>query len=546
MPNYTLSDTPAWKHLQAHYCEIKDLHMRDMFAQDADRFEHFSIRHGELLLDYSKNRFVPQTLPLLFGLARQAGLDSAIKAMFSGERINISEGRAVLHTALRRPVQQALYFDGKDVMPGVARVLDQMEVFCERVHSGDWTGYTGKPVEHIVNIGIGGSDLGSHMTIRALKPYWKPGLTPHMVANIDGSDITAALSVLNPETSLFVVASKTFSSRETMANARVARQWFLQGGAKETDIARHFVAVSTARERVRQFGIPSENMFEFWDWVGGRYSMWSAIGLPIALMVGMACFRELLAGAQQMDEHFQQTPFERNMPVVMAMLGVWYRNFFNAGSYAVLPYDHHLRMLPAYLQQADMESNGKSVSREGRRLDHHTGPVIWGKEGTNGQHAFFQAIHQGTQMIPADFVAPVNSHYYVEAGHGVHHNILLSNFIAQTEALMQGRDRQQAQQALSDQPELVPFCSFDGNRPSNSLLMDKLTPHNLGAVIALYEHKIFVQGVVWGINSFDQWGVELGKRLSAEIEPELAGAAARRKRDSSTEGLMRHIIQHRE
>ncbi len=547
MPTPLISDSPAWKALQTHYISIKDWHMRKLFADDAQRFERFSISQGQLLLDYSKNRMTLETRQLLLELADTAGLDVAIEAMFSGERINCTERRAVLHTALRNPARQGLYFDGRDVMPDIARVLDQMEAFCQRVHQADWCGYTGKPLQHIVNIGIGGSDLGSHMTIRALKPYWKPGLTPHMVANIDGSDVTAALSALDPETSLFVVASKTFTSRETMANAHVARQWFLQApGVKAADIAKHFVAVSCAREKVIEFGIDEANMFEFWDWVGGRYSMWSAIGLPIALMVGMDNFRQLLAGAHQMDEHFRATPFEQNMPVIMALLGVWYRNFFGAGSYAVLPYDHHLRMLPAYLQQADMESNGKQVRCDGSPVGYDTGPVIWGKEGTNGQHAFFQAIHQGTQLIPADFVAPVNSHYRVEAGQGEHHTILLSNFIAQTQALMRGREPARVEADLSAQPELVPHCSFPGNRPSNTIMMDKLTPHNLGALIALYEHKIFVQGVIWGINSFDQWGVELGKNLSAELEPELAGAPAARRRDSSTEGLIKHVLGQRE
>jgi len=521
--------------------------MRDLFAEDATRFERFSIQHGQLLLDYSKNRINTETCQLLLTLAAQTGLQAAIESMFNGQKINRSEGRAVLHTALRRPIDQPLLVDGTDVMPGVARVLQQMEVFCEQVHSGSWTGYSGKPIRHIVNIGIGGSDLGSHMSIRALRPYWKPGLTPHMVANIDGADVSAALAVLDPETSLFVVASKSFTSRETMANAYAARKWLLaMPGVTRLDIQKHFVAVSTAREKVLDFGIAESNMFEFWDWVGGRYSMWSAVGLPIALMVGMDNFRQMLAGAHSMDRHFREAPLARNMPVIMALLGIWYRDFFDASSYAILPYDHHLRMLPAYLQQADMESNGKGVTLDGKQVDCHTGPVIWGKEGTNGQHAFFQSIHQGTQMIPADFVAPLASHYPVEAGQGVHHNILLANFIAQTEALMQGRELQQVEAELGDRPELVPHCVFPGNRPSNTLMMDKLTPQNLGALIALYEHKIFTQGVIWNINSFDQWGVELGKRLAAEIEPELAGAPAVRKRDCSTEGLIRHVLGRRD
>ena len=486
--------------------------MRDLFFDDAKRFERFSIQHGQLLLDYSKNRINTETRELLLNLVEQVGLQTAIEEMFSGQKINRSEDRAVLHTALRRPADQPLLLDGVDVMPAVAGVLKQMEAFCEQVHSGNWTGYSGKPIRNIVNIGIGGSDLGSHMSIRALRPYWKPGLTPHMVANIDGADVSSVLAVLDPETSLFVVASKSFSSRETMANAHAARKWLLaMPGVTEQDIQKHFVAVSSAREKVRAFGIAESNMFEFWDWVGGRYSMWSAVGLPIALMVGMDNFRQMLIGAHDMDRHFREMPFERNMPVIMALLGVWYRDFFDAASYAILPYDHHLRMLPAYLQQADMESNGKGVTLDGKPVDCHTGPVIWGKEGTNGQHAFFQSIHQGTQMIPADFVAPLVSHYPVEAGQGVHHNILLANFIAQTEALMQGRTLAQVEAELGDTHERVSHYVFPGNRPSNTLIMDKLTPQNLGALIALYEHKIFTQGVIWNINSFDQWGRRIGQ-----------------------------------
>lgn len=546
MSKPSISQAPAWKALQAHYHEIKATHMRDMFAGDEGRFARFSIHHEQLLLDFSKNRITNETLSLLNALAEQAGLKPEIEAMYTGERINSSENRAVLHTALRNTQDQAVHVSSQDVMPGIVKVLDQMEQFCDQIHTTSRSGYTGKPIKHIVNIGIGGSDLGSHMTIRALRPYWKPGMVPHMIANIDGSDITAALSELDPQTSLFVVASKTFTSRETMANAHVARQWFLQApGTCEDDIGKHFVAVSTAGDKVLEFGIPKSNMFEFWDWVGGRYSMWSAIGLSIALMVGMDNFRKLLAGAHSMDCHFRDAPFAQNMPVVMAMLGVWYRDFFDAGSYAVLPYDHNLRMLPAYLQQADMESNGKRVRRCGEPVEYHTGPVIWGKEGTNGQHAFFQSIHQGTQLIPTDFVAPVRSHHHVEAGQGVHHDILLSNFIAQTEALMRGREQERVEAELVDKPDLVPFCTFPGNRPSNTIMMDKLTPYNLGSLLALYEHKIFVQGVIWDINSFDQWGVELGKRLSAEIEPELAGAPAARKRDASTEGLIRHVLERR-
>jgi glucose-6-phosphate isomerase len=420
-----------------------------------------------------------------------------------------------------------------------------MQVFCEQVHHGDWRGYTGKRIRNIVNIGIGGSDLGPQMIINGLTPYWDKSLTPHFIANIDAADLCDTLSSIDPETSLFIIASKTFTSIETMSNAHAVREWFLNApGARESDIKKHFVAVSSAVHEVEAFGIAPENMFEFWEWVGGRYSLWSAIGLSIALMVGMPNFRALLAGAHEMDQHFHDAPFEQNMPVIMAMLGIWYRDFFDASSYAILPYDHHLRKLPAYLQQSDMESNGKSVTSDGQRVDYHTGPVIWGAAGANGQHAFYQLIHQGTQLIPADFIAPVESHYQTHTRYGEHHRLLLSNCIAQSQALMFGRLPQHVEKEYAETPELIPHCSFEGNRPSNTLLIDKITPHSLGALIALYEHKIFTQGVIWNINSFDQWGVELGKRLSAEIEPELQSKPAQRQHDASTETLIKYILNH--
>lgn len=521
--------------------------MRDLFASDAGRAERFSLSQGAILLDYSKNRITQQTMELLIALAREAGLNQAIKNMFSGEKINRSENRAVLHTALRNVSGQAVMFEGEDVMPGIKRVLEQMDTFCQKIRSGTWRGYTGKPIEHIINIGIGGSDLGPQMVINALKPYWTAKLTPHFIANIDAADMHNTLSAIDPETCLFVIASKSFTSTETMANALAVREWFLEApGAQKQDIQKHFVAVSSATDKVETFGINAENMFEFWDWVGGRYSLWSAIGLPIALMVGMDHFKELLAGAHQMDRHFHDAPFEQNMPVIMAMLGVWYRDFFDASSYTILPYDHNLRKLPAYLQQGDMESNGKSVTLDGEEVDYHTGPIIWGAAGANGQHAFYQLIHQGTQLIPADFIAPVQSFYYASSRYGDHHTVLLSNCIAQSQALMYGRKPRHVAQEFADQPELIPHRSFAGNRPSNTLLIDKITPYNLGALIALYEHKTFVQGVIWNINSFDQWGVELGKRLSAEIELELEGERALRKHDVSTEALVQHILNRQE
>ena len=534
-----ITQTQPWKDLRAHYEEMSDVHMRDLFASEAERANRFSLSQGAILLDYSKNRITEQTMELLIALAREAGLNQAIKNMFSGEKINRTENRAVLHTALRNVSGQAVMFEGEDVMPGIKRVLEQMGGFSQKIRSGSWRGYTGKPIEHIVNIGIGGSDLGPQMVINALKPYWTTKLAPHFIANIDAADMHSTLSAINPETCLFVIASKTFTSTETMANALAVREWFLEApGAQKKDIHKHFVAVSSAADKVKAFGIDAENMFEFWDWVGGRYSLWSAIGLPIALMVGMDKFMELLAGAHQMDRHFHDAPFEQNMPVIMAMLGVWYRDFFDASSYTILPYDHNLRKLPAYLQQGDMESNGKSVTLDGEEVDYHTGPIIWGAAGANGQHAFYQLIHQGTQLIPADFIAPVESFYYASSRYGDHHTVLLSNCIAQSQALMYGRKPQHVAQEFADQPEMIPHRSFSGNRPSNTLLIDKITPFNLGSLIALYEHKTFVQGVIWNINSFDQWGVELGKELATSLGPVIEGLEDANGKDGSTKALI--------
>ena len=543
MPKTRITETKSWRALQSHFTATAGLHMRDLFSADKKRFQNFSLSSGQILLDYSKNRITQETMDLLIALAREAGVNQAIKDMFSGERINRTENRAVLHTALRNTADRPVMLAGADVMQDVMRVLSQMDAFCEKVISGQWRGYSGKPIKHIINIGIGGSNLGPKMVTQALKPYWNKTLRPHFVANIDASDLNDTLADIDPETSLFIVASKTFTSKETMANAHAARRWFLdQADTSEQAIQKHFVAVSSAKEKVEAFGIAPDNMFEFWDWVGGRYSLWSAIGLPIALMIGMHNFRSLLAGAHEMDEHFHDAPFERNMPVIMAVLGVWYRDFFDASSYAILPYDHYLRKLPAYLQQGDMESNGKSTTLDGGVVDCQTGPVVWGAAGANGQHAFYQLIHQGTQLIPADFIAPIQSHHHVDTRYGEHHKLLLSNCLAQTEALMWGREKHKVEHEHTDQPDLVPHCIFAGNRPSNTLLIDKITPHNLGALIALYEHKIFVQGVIWNINSFDQWGVELGKKLSADIEPELAGKPAVRKHDSSTAALIKRVL----
>ncbi|MEN8213119.1 MAG: glucose-6-phosphate isomerase [Pseudomonadota bacterium] len=528
-----LTTLPAWSALQSHYQQVGKLHLRDLFDQQGDRFDRFSLQHNALLLDYSKNRITDETLALLTQLATECHLEEAIQRMFSGQQINTTEHRSVLHVALRNRVNTPIMVGGKDVMPGVNQVLERMQSFTEAVHNGARRGFTGNKFTDIVNIGIGGSDLGPHMVTTALKPYWKEGMHAHFVSNVDGSDMVETLNKLNPGTTLFIIASKTFTTRETMTNAHTARQWYLDHYGNNMDIIKHhFVAVSTNRDEVEKFGIDAANMFEFWDWVGGRYSLWSAIGLPIALTIGMENFKQLLEGANDMDRHFHDTPFDKNLPVLLALIGIWYRNFFAATSHVILPYDHTLRLLPAYLQQADMESNGKGVTLDGKRLDYDSGPVIWGQPGTNGQHAFYQLIHQGTQLIPADFIIPLESHNPI----GEHHTILLANCLAQTEALMRGKTA--AEVALDTPASLVPHKVFPGNKPSNTILIDKLTPHTLGSLIALYEHKIFVQGVIWGINSFDQWGVELGKQLAGVIEQELESGRRVEYHDSSTKGLI--------
>ncbi len=526
--------------------------MRELFEADGGRFDRFSLRLGEILFDYSKNRITGETMELLFALARQSGLTSAIEAMFGGARINNTEYRAVLHVALRNRSNRPIAVDGADVMPEVNRVLGKMRSFSERVRSGAWRGFGGDAITDVVNIGIGGSDLGPRMVATALTPYHAAHLRMHFVSNVDGTDICETLKALDPASTLFLIASKTFTTQETMTNAASAREWLLQAAPDESAIARHFAALSTNAEAVAAFGIDTDNMFEFWDWVGGRYSLWSAIGLPIAIAIGMDRFEELLAGAHEADEHFRSAPLEGNIPVVMALLGIWYRGFFGARTHAILPYDQYLRHFADYLQQGDMESNGKSVDKAGRAVDYPTGPVIWGQPGTNGQHAFYQLIHQGTELVPCDFLAPARSHNPL----GRHHDILIANFLAQTEALMRGRTTAEARTELTgagvsgpDLELLAAAKTFAGNKPTNTFLFRQLTPATLGALIAFYEHKIFTQGVVWNINSFDQMGVELGKQLASAILPQLEDDARPAKatgtHDASTNALIRHYRQLR-
>ncbi len=543
-----LTGLPAWQALKAHHAEMGDVHIRELFERDPDRFERFSLRFHDILFDYSKNRITEKTMSLLFDLARQARLQDAIEAMFTGQKINHTENRAVLHIALRNRANRPIYVDGQDVMPAVNEVLGKMRRFSEAVRSGEWRGYTGQPIMDVVNIGIGGSDLGPKMVATALMPYIKPGLRVHFVSNVDGTDLAETLRLVDPETTLFLVASKTFTTQETMVNAHSARRWFLSAAKDETTVARHFVALSTNRAKVVEFGIDPANMFEFWDWVGGRYSVWSAIGLSVAIAIGMDQFEEFLTGAHLVDEYFRTTPFESNIPVVMGLLGIWYNNFFGAETHAILPYDEYMEYFPAYFQQGDMESNGKSVTRDNQWVDYSTGPIVWGQPGTNGQHAFYQLIHQGTKLVPCDFLAPAQSHNPL----GEHHAILLSNFFAQTEALMRGKRPDEVRAELVAQgvsgemlETLVLAKTFPGNRPSNSFLFRKLTPRTLGMLIALYEHKIFTQGVIWNINSFDQMGVELGKELAKAILPELADGQPVTAHDSSTNGLINYYKQMR-
>ena len=533
--------TKSWQNLRRHYAKIKDLHMRDLFAEDPHRFDKFSIRLNDLIVDYSKNRITEETLTNLLALAEECDLGKAIESMFAGRRINETENRAVLHTALRNRDNTPVVIDGQDVMAEVNRVLDQIEAFSARIISGDWQGYTGKNISDIVNIGIGGSDLGPLMVTEALRPYAHKKLKVHFVSNVDGTHITETLNRLNPQTTLFMIASKTFTTQETMTNAFFARSWFLDAARNPQHIARHFVAISTNSAAVEKFGIDRDNMFVFWDWVGGRYSLWSAIGLSIACYIGYENFIALLQGAFDMDQHFKLAPLDQNIPVILALIGIWYVNFFDAQTEAILPYDQYMHRFPAYFQQGNMESNGKSVDREGKKVDYQTGPIIWGEPGTNGQHAFYQLIHQGTKLIPADFLAPAISYNPV----GDHHQILLSNFFAQTEALMNGKAADEVKVELKNDGKsdkeilkLWPQKVFEGNRPTNSILFKQLTPKMLGSLIAMYEHKIFVQGVIWNIFSFDQWGVELGKQLAKKILPELADDKPISTHDSSTNGLI--------
>lgn len=532
--------TTAWSRLDDHFVEMEPKSLRELFENAPNRFEQFHIRFQDILFDYSKNRINSETMKLLVELAEECGLKNAIKKQFSGDLINVTENRAVLHTALRNRNNQPVLVDGKDVMPAVNAVLDQMKAFSEKVISGEWKGFSGKEITDVVNIGIGGSDLGPVMVTEALK-FYKTRLNLHFVSNVDGTHIAETLKNLNPETTLFIIASKTFTTQETMTNAHTARNWFLNSEAAEKDVAKHFVALSTNQSEVEKFGIDSENMFQFWDWVGGRYSLWSAIGLSICLAVGFENFEELLQGAFEMDNHFKTTDFEENIPVILALLGIWYNNFFGAESIAILPYEQYLSRFAAYFQQGDMESNGKYVDRNGVPVDYQTGPIIWGEPGTNGQHAFYQLIHQGTKMIPCDFIAGANSLNPV----GDHHAKLLSNFFAQTEALAFGKTEAEVVEELKKQGKsdseiefLKPYKIFEGNRPTNSILYKILTPNVLGNLLAMYEHKIFVQGVIWNIYSYDQWGVELGKQLANKILPELENKETIHSHDSSTNGLI--------
>ncbi|ELQ1292624.1 glucose-6-phosphate isomerase [Escherichia coli] len=541
MKNINPTQTAAWQALQKHFDEMKDVTIADLFAKDGDRFSKFSATFDDqMLVDYSKNRITEETLAKLQDLAKECDLAGAIKSMFSGEKINRTENRAVLHVALRNRSNTPILVDGKDVMPEVNAVLEKMKTFSEAIISGEWKGYTGKAITDVVNIGIGGSDLGPYMVTEALRPY-KNHLNMHFVSNVDGTHIAEVLKKVNPETTLFLVASKTFTTQETMTNAHSARDWFLKAAGDEKHVAKHFAALSTNAKAVGEFGIDTANMFEFWDWVGGRYSLWSAIGLSIVLSIGFDNFVELLSGAHAMDKHFSTTPAEKNLPVLLALIGIWYNNFFGAETEAILPYDQYMHRFAAYFQQGNMESNGKYVDRNGNVVDYQTGPIIWGEPGTNGQHAFYQLIHQGTKMVPCDFLAPAITHNPLSD----HHQKLLSNFFAQTEALAFGKSREVVEQEYRDQGKdpatldyVVPFKVFEGNRPTNSILLREITPFSLGALIALYEHKIFTQGVILNIFTFDQWGVELGKQLANRILPELKDDKEISSHDSSTNGLI--------
>jgi len=541
LPTINPTQTNAWKELENYFATFKGTQMKDMFAKDSQRAAKYSLQFEDIFVDFSKNLIDEKVMSLLLKLAEECGLKDAIEAEFTGEKINKTEKRSVLHIALRNRSNSPIYSDGKDVMPDVNRVLAQMKEFSEKIISGEWKGYTGKAIKSIVNIGIGGSDLGPLMVTEALKPYKKPNITSYFVSNIDGTHMAETLKKVDPETTLFIVASKTFTTLETMTNAQTAKDWFLKAAKDEKAVAKHFVALSTNAKAVSEFGIDTNNMFEFWDWVGGRYSLWSAIGLSIACNIGFENFQELLEGAHAMDKHFRNTDFSKNLPVILALIGIWYNNFYGAETEAILPYDQYMHRFSAYFQQGNMESNGKYVDRNGKEVSYQTGPILWGEPGTNGQHAFYQLIHQGTKMIPCDFMAPAISQNPI----GDHHPKLLANFFAQPEALMMGKTAEQVTAELKKQGKsdediamLLPFMVFKGNIPTNSILFKKLTPRTLGSLIAMYEHKIFTQGIIWNIFSFDQWGVQLGKQLANVILPELKNNDAVSSHDSSTNGLI--------
>jgi glucose-6-phosphate isomerase len=546
-----INQSPIWQALNQHKKDIESISLREMFKSDPERFNQFHIQFNDLLLDYSKHHISKETISLLVKLAKEADVENWRDRMFEGEKINSTEHRAVLHTALRNQNQTPIMSDGEDVMPKVKNVLKKMRRFSEEVRSGQWKGFTGKAITSVINIGIGGSDLGPAMVCQALKSYGSKTITPYFVSNIDGADLSQALEKCNPETTLFIVASKTFTTQETMTNAFSARDWFLKTAKDNQHIKKHFVALSTNQHVVSQFGIDTENMFEFWDWVGGRYSLWSAIGLSIALYIGMDSFEELLKGGFEMDKHFKTAPIEQNIPMMMGLLGVWNINFFNFPTHAILAYDQGLSKLAPYLQQADMESNGKFINRDGEHIDFHTGPVLWGEVGTNGQHAFYQLLHQGTEIVPADFIIPIESHYAIGKNGDEHHKILLANFIAQTQSLMLGKTYDEARAEIEKQgfegediESFIPQKTFEGNRPTSSILFQKLTPKTLGQLIAMYEHKIFTQGIIWNINSFDQWGVEYGKQIAKQVLPKLSENTPTHDFDSSTNGLINYIKKY--
>jgi glucose-6-phosphate isomerase len=546
-----INQSPIWQSLNQHKKDIESISLREMFKSDPNRFNQFHIQFNDLLLDYSKHRISKETISLLVKLAKEADVEGWRNRMFEGEKINSTEHRAVLHTALRNQNISPIISDGEDVMPKVKNVLKKMRRFSEEVRSGQWKGFTGKAITSVINIGIGGSDLGPAMVCQALRAYGSKTITPYFVSNVDGADLSQALEKCNPETTLFIIASKTFATQETMANAFSARDWFLKAAKDNQHIKKHFVALSTNQHAVSQFGIDTENMFEFWDWVGGRYSLWSAIGLSIALYIGMDGFEDLLKGGFEMDEHFKTAPIEQNIPMMMGLLGIWYINFFNFTTHAILAYDQGLSKLAPYLQQADMESNGKFINRDGEHIDFHTGPVIWGEVGTNGQHAFYQLLHQGTEIVPADFIMPIESQYALGKDGNEHHKILLSNFIAQTQSLMLGKTYNEARAEIEKQgyegediESFIPQKTFEGNRPTSSILFKKLTPKTLGQIIAMYEHKIFTQGIIWNINSFDQWGVEYGKQIAKQVLPKLSEKTPTDNFDSSTNGLINYIKKY--